>query len=166
MRYVMREKLWAIGGDFTVRDADGVDRFYVDGKALSLPHEIVFQDMARRPLATLRHRLLSLTNVYDIYHGDDLFAVVKEGWMPLVRYRFSVDVAPEGPGTEDLTITGDFWNREYTFERDGRTVATVSRKWFAWRDTFGVDVADDADAVLVLACTVVVDLCTRKKSDE
>ncbi len=164
MRYVMREKLWSVGGDFTVKDGDDVDRFYIDGKALSLSHEMVFQDMQRRPLATIRRRLLSLTNVYDIYHGDELFAVVKEGWLPLARYRFTVDVGNDGP--EDLTVTGDIWNHEYTFERDGRTVATVSRKWFAWCDTFGVEVADEADAVLVLACAVVVDLCTRKKGEE
>ena len=167
MRYVMRQKLWSVGGDFTVKDADGVDRFYVDGKALSLSNEMVFEDMDRRPLARVNRRLLSLGNVYDVHVGERLAATVKEGWLPLTRYRFAVDVAPEGAGPEDLTITGDFWNHEYAFERaDGRAVATVSRRWFSFRDTFGVDVADDADAVLVLACTVVVDLCTRKKSDE
>jgi uncharacterized protein YxjI len=29
-------------------------------------------------------------------------------------------------------------------------------------DTYGVDVADDHDAVLVLACAVIVDLCVEK----
>ena len=167
MRYVMRQKLWSVGGDFTVKDADGVDRFYIDGKALSPSHEMVFEDMHRNRLATVHKRLLSLTNVYDVYHGTALFATVKEGWLPLVRYKFSVDVTPAGAGPEDVAITGDFWNHEYTFERAGQTMATVSRRWFSWRDTFGVDVVDDdADAVLVLACAVVVDLCTRKKQDD
>ena len=166
MRYVMRQKLWSIGGDFTVRDADGNGRFYVDGKLLSLSHEMVFQDVQRNPLATVRKRLLSIGNVYEVHHGDRLFAVIKEGWLPLVRYKFSVDVAPEGAGPEDVEVTGDFWCHEYTFVRAGQTMATVSRRWFSFRDTFGVDVVDDADAVLVLACAVVVDLCTRKKEDD
>ena len=142
MRYVMRQKLWSVGGDFTVKDADGVDRFHVDGKALSLTHKMVFEDADHRPVATVHRRLLSVGNVYDVYRGEALFATVKEGWLPLVRYRFAVDVTPAGDGPEDLTVTGDFWNHEYAFERAGRTVATVSKRWFAFRDTFGIDVTD------------------------
>jgi uncharacterized protein YxjI len=165
MRYVMRQKLWSWGNDFTIKDDAGVDRFYVDGKVISLRQEMVFEDMDRRPLATVRKRLLSIGNVYDVYHGDQLFAVVKENWLPLVRYRFTVDVGNDGPGPGDLSITGDVWNHEYTFEEAGQTVAVVSKRWFSWTDTFGVDVADGADDVLVLACTAVVDLCTRKKDE-
>ena len=166
MRYVMRQKLWAWGNDFTIKDETGADRYRVDRKVLSLRGEMVFEDMAGRPLASVRKRLLSFGNVYDVYHGEQLFASVKEGWLPLIRYRFTVDVDDDGAGPGDLDITGDFTDHEYTFGRDGRTVATVSKRWFSWTDTFGVEVADDADAVLVLACTAVVDLCTRKKDDD
>ena len=166
MRYVMRQKMWSLGGDFTVKDEAGTDRFYVAGKVLSLRHEMVFEDADRRPVATVRKRLLSFGNAYDIYHGEQLYAVVKEGWLPLVRYRFTVDVGDDGAGPGDLAIAGDFSSHEYTFEQDGQVVATVSKRWFSWTDTFGVDVADGADDVLVLACTVVVDLCTRKKDDD
>jgi len=165
MRYVMRQKLWSWGNDFTIKDDAGTDRFYVDGKVITLRQEMVFEDMDRRPLATVRKRLLSFGNVYDIYHGDQLFAVVRENWLPLVRYRFTVDVGDDGPGPGDLSITGDVWNHEYTFEEAGQAVAVVSKRWFSWTDTFGVDVADGADDVLVLACTAVVDLCTRKKDE-
>ena len=34
MRYVMKQKLWSIGDDFTIQDEQGQDRFFVDGKAL------------------------------------------------------------------------------------------------------------------------------------
>jgi uncharacterized protein YxjI len=41
-------------------------------------------------------------------------------------------------------------------------VARVSKKWFSWSDTYGVDVAEGEDDVLILVCAVVVDLCTQK----
>jgi len=37
-------------------------------------------------------------------------------------------------------------------------VATVSKQWFSWTDTYGVEVADGEDAVLLLASTVVIDM--------
>jgi len=47
---------------------------------------------------------------------------------------------------------------EYTFTRCGKVVATVSKQWFAWTDTYGVDIADGEDDVLILASTVVIDM--------
>ena len=163
MRYVLRQRLWSLGGDFAVRDADGTDRFYVNAKVFTLSNEMVFEDAERRPVARVNRRLLAIGHAYDIWREEQLFATVREGWLPVVRYRFGVDVTPAGPGPEDVSITGDFWNHDYAFERAGRPIATVSRRWFSLADSFGVDVADDADAVLILACAVVVDLCTRKE---
>jgi uncharacterized protein YxjI len=36
-------------------------------------------------------------------------------------------------------------------------VATVSKKWFRARDTYGIEVQPDANVVLILAVTVAVD---------
>jgi len=33
----------------------------------------------------------------------------------------------------------------------------VSKKWFSWTDTYGIDIDDDEDHVLLLASAVVVD---------
>jgi uncharacterized protein YxjI len=34
----------------------------------------------------------------------------------------------------------------------------VSKRWFSWSDTYGVEVGDDEDPVLILASAVVIDL--------
>ena len=53
---------------------------------------------------------------------------------------------------------GDFLDREYTFTRHGHRIAEVSIRWFSLTDTYGVDIADGEDDVLILAATVVIDL--------
>jgi uncharacterized protein YxjI len=164
MRYVMKQKVWALGNDYVVRDEAGNDRFIVDGRAWSIGDKLSLTDMAGNELAFIRQKLLSWGPTYELYHRGQLFAVVKESLWTFVRYRFAVDVGADGATPNDLEIQGDFWDKEYAFTRvgDGVPVAQVSRKWFAWVDTYGVDVADDRDAVLVLACAVVVDLCVEK----
>jgi uncharacterized protein YxjI len=62
------------------------------------------------------------------------------------------------PGPDDLEANGDFLDHEYAFSRGDRTVASVSKRWLSWTDTYGIDVADDEDPVLVLASAVVVDM--------
>ena len=45
MRYVMKQKLLSWGNDFTIRDEDGRDVFFVDGKAFSIGKKLSFKDM-------------------------------------------------------------------------------------------------------------------------
>jgi len=37
-------------------------------------------------------------------------------------------------------------------------VAVVSKQWFSWSDTYGVEIKDGQDDVLILASAIVVDL--------
>ena len=154
MRYVMRQKLFAFGDDFTIRNEAGDDVFLVDGKAFSIGDKLSFQDMRGRELASIRQKLLSWGPTYEIYRDGALAAVVKKELFTFFNCTFNVDV----PGPDDLQAEGDFTDHEYRFTRRGRTVATVSKQWFALGDTYGVDVAAGEDDVLVLASTVVVDM--------
>jgi uncharacterized protein YxjI len=162
MRYVLRQKLLSFGDDFTIKDDAGRDRFFVDGKALSLHDSLSFQDTAGNELAVIRRRLLSWGPTYDVEAGGRTVAVVKKKLFTLFKYRFTVDETAT-PDPVDLEVSGDFLDHEYEFTRDGRTVAQVSKRWFALRDTYGVDVADGENDVLILACAVVIDQATERK---
>jgi uncharacterized protein YxjI len=56
MRYVMRQKLLSWGDDFYIRDEQGRDVFFVDGKAFSFGDKLSFQDLAGHELASLSKR--------------------------------------------------------------------------------------------------------------
>ena len=42
----------------------------------------------------------------------------------------------------------------------------MSKRWFGFRDTYGVDIAEGENDVLILACTVVIDLATERKDND
>jgi uncharacterized protein YxjI len=153
MRYQLKEKFLSIGNDFRIKSESGDDVFYVDGKAFSIGDKLSFQDMQGHELAFIREKLLSWGKTYEIYRGGTLAAVVKKHMFTLFRCKFSVDV----PGPDDLEASGDFLDHEYAFTRGGREVASVSKRWFSWTDTYGVDIATGEDDVLLLASAVVID---------
>jgi len=153
MRYVMKQKLLSWGDDFYIRDAEGRDVYFVDGKGFSLGNQLSFQDLAGNELAYIKQTLLAWGPTYEITRGGELMAVVKKELFAFFHHRFTVDV----PGPDDLEAEGDFSDHEYEFRRGGSVVATVSKKWFAWSDTYGIDIDDDEDQVLLLASAVVVD---------
>lgn len=153
MRYVMKQKLFSWGDDFRIKDADENDVFFVDGKAFSFGDKLSFQDMAGNELAFIRQKLLSWGPTYEITRAGRLMAVVKRAMFTLLRCRFTVDV----PGPDDLEAQGDLLDHEYQFTRHGTPVATVSKKWFSFANTYGVDIAPGEDDVLILASAVVID---------
>lgn len=154
MRYVMKQKLFSWGDDFQIKDDSGRDAFFVDGKAFSFGDQLSFQDTAGNELAFIKQKLLAWGPTYEIYRGGQLYAVVKKKLFTFFKCRFTVDV----PGPDDLEAEGDFLDHEYTFSRGGVAVASVSKRWFSWTDTYGVDIAAGEDDVLILASTVLIHL--------
>jgi uncharacterized protein YxjI len=154
MRYLMKQKLFCWGDDFRIQNEAGEDVFFVDGRAFSIGDKLSFQDMSGNELAFIRQKLLAWGPTYEIQRDGQLAAVVKKELFTFFRCRFMIDV----PGPDDLEAEGNFLDMEYTFSRGGATVAEVSKRWFAFTDTYGVDIADDQDPVLILASTVVIDM--------
>ena len=160
MRYVMRQKFWAWGDDFIIRDEGGRDVFLVDGRAFSWGDKLSFQDMRGNEVAFIGQKLLAWGPTYEIERNGRLAAVVKKELFTFFRCRFTVDV----PGPDDLEAQGDFLDHEYTFERDTRVAAQVSKRWFSWTDTYGIDIAAGEDDVLLLASAVVIDMVCHQES--
>jgi uncharacterized protein YxjI len=158
MRYVMKQKLFAWGDDFFIKDENDRDVFFVDGKVFSLGAQLSFRDLRGNELAYIKQKLLSWEPTYEIYRDQDLYAVVTKELFSFFHCRFTVDV----PGPGDLEAEGDFLDHEYVFNRDGATVATVSKEWFAWSNTYGVDIEKGEDDVLILVSTVVIDMACHR----
>ncbi len=157
MRYLMRERILSWGDDFTIKDADGREAFYVDGKVFSFGDKLAIRDRSGNEVALIDQKLLSIGPQYEIIRGGNVVAVVKKHLFPLLRARFTVDV----PGPDDLEARGNFLDHEYSFERGRREVARVSKKWFSLSDTYAVDIDEGQDDVLILASAVVIDLVSH-----
>ncbi len=154
----MKQKLLSFGDDYSIKDGNGNDCFYVDGKVFSLGDKLSFQDMQGNELAHIAQKLLSLKTTYKVYRGGKLFAdVIKE--FTLFKDKFTVDI----PGPNDYEVTGHFLDYEYSFKRKGREVAFVSKKFFSFTDAYGIDIVDGEDDILILATAVVIDLICHDK---
>src|SRR6185312_10961394 len=157
MRYIMRERILSWGDDFSIKDADGRDVYYIDGKVFSFGNKLSIKDRDGAELARINQKLLSFGPQYEIVAGGETVAVVKKHLFTPFRARFTVDV----PGPDDLEAHGDFLDHEYVFERSGHAIARVTKKWFALADTYAVDIEERQDDVLVLAAAVVIDLVSH-----
>ena len=132
--YRMREKMIAIGDDFWIENGAGQKAFKVNGKAMRIRDTLIFEDTDGHELLKIQERKLSVRDKMAIERGGE------------------------------YDVKGNIVDHEYTFERDGREVASVSKRWFRVRDTYGVEVAPGEDDILVLAATVAIDQMTHDRA--
>jgi uncharacterized protein YxjI len=150
-RFQMKEKLISIGDDYWIEKDNGERAFRVNGKVARIRDSWVLEDTQGNEVASIKERKLSVRDAIKIDLGGRQ-ATVKKAMLGL-RDRFHVEVEHG----EDLTVKGNFVDHEYEIERDGDQIAEISKKWLRVRDSYGVEVSDPLDVVLVLAVTVAVD---------
>jgi uncharacterized protein YxjI len=156
-RFLMREKLLALGDDFWIENDEGERAYKVNGKALRLRQTFVLEDASGGEVARIQERKLSVRDKVAIERGSDTAATVRKALVGF-RDRFAIDVEH---GT-DMKAHGNILDHEYEIERDGDTVATISKRWFRVRESYGVDVAAGEDVPLILAITVAIDSMTTR----
>jgi uncharacterized protein YxjI len=159
MRYIMKQKVFALGHKFVIRNENGEDAFLVDGEVFSLGHKLSFADPQGNELLFISQKLLSLGPTYELYRGEEHVATIKKELFTFFQCAFDIHI----DGADDLQATGNLSDHEYTVTRGGGQVAQISRQWFSWADTYGVEVADGEDPVLILAATVVIDMCCHER---
>ncbi len=159
MRYIMKQKVFSFGDKFAIRNEKDEDVFFVNGEVFSLGHKLSFEDPQGNELLYISQKLLSFGPTYELYRGDQHVATIQKELFTFFKCTFDIHIDDKG----DLSAEGDLSDHEYTFTRDGETVAQVSKQWFSWADTYGVEIADGEDPLLILASTVVIDMCCHQR---
>ena len=154
-RYQMRQKLVAFGDDFHIENEQGQKVFKVDGKVLRVRDTLIFKDMQGNKLCEIQERMLRVKDTMKIEGPDGKeLATVKKALITPLRDRWTVKIK----GGPDLDVQGNILDHEYRIGEGRQKVGEVSKKWFRLRDTYGVEVAEGQDDVLILAVTVAIDI--------
>jgi uncharacterized protein YxjI len=151
MRYAVRQKIFSFGDNFTIRDENGNDCYMVKGKVFTFGDKLRIFDMQGNELVYIEQKLFRFLPEYKIYYLGQLYATVKKEFT-LFRPRFQINGVHAQYRAE-----GNFWAMDFNILRDGRLAAQVSKRWFAWADTYGVDISNEEDPVFMLALVIVLD---------
>ena len=152
-KYQMREKMFAIGDDYWIETDSGERAFKVDGKALRIRETLVLEAPDGSEVFTIQEKKLSIRDRMDIERGGKTVATVKKALITPLRDRFAIELE-DG---EDMEAKGNIVDHEYRIERSGDKIAEVSKRWFRFRDTYGIEIAEGEDDALILAVAVCVD---------
>ena len=159
MRFQMRERLFAIGDDYDIRDERGRAVFHVDGKILRIRTTFVIKDMQGHEVVTIKKKLLALRETMTIERGGRLLASVRKALLKILRDRFVI-VVEDG---ENMVAQGNILEHNYRIRRGNQVVATISKRWFTIRDTYGIEIEPGEDIGLILGVAVIIDEMSHDK---
>jgi uncharacterized protein YxjI len=153
MRYLVRERLFAIKDDFWITDEHGNQVFYVNAKFLSLHHTLVLEDVGGRKLASIEHKLLTFTDKMEVKHDGEVVATVHKAVFSPLHHTSHIDLRHGGR----LEAVGNIIDKDFEIRDGHHVIARISRKWFRIRDTYGVDIAPGQNDALILAIAICLD---------
>jgi uncharacterized protein YxjI len=162
-RFKMKQRLFAIGDDFYIKNERDEKVIKVDGKLLRLKHKLAFEDMNGREIYEIAAKMIDIRETMTIKRPNgDKAAVVHNALISPIKDKWKIDV----PGGQDLVAKGNILQHEYEIKPQGARmpVAIISKKWFRIRDTYGVELESAFDAPLILAITVAIDMMSHNNS--
>jgi uncharacterized protein YxjI len=155
-RYLMRQRMFALGQDFDIKNANGQPVFKIHGKVRIIKEALSFYDLQGNLLYKLDERVIRIRESFDILKPDgSLAAKVHNAIFDPLRERFTIEI----PGGENMLTMGKVIWAQYDIQRGGKMVARISKQ-FSWigRDQYVVDILAGEDDCLILAITVVIDM--------
>ena len=155
--------MFSIGDDFWIENQEGQRVFKVDGKALRLRKTLIFEDMSGDKLCQIQERWLPIRETMAIDGPDgEQIAIVKKALIAPLRDRWSVNVK-NGP---DLDVQGNILDHEYAIKQGWNKIAEVSKRWLSLTDTYGVEIDDGQNDILILAVAVAIDMMAHDDDDK
>ena len=157
MYLYIKERVFTWGDKFDVCDQDGTPRYFVEGEVFSWGKKLHIYDAHNQEVAFIQQKLMTFLPCYCIYrNGAEVAKIRKE--FTFFRPTYTV----EGPNWE---VRGHFWEHDYQVTKQGRPIVTIEKEWMTWGDSYMLDIADPADAVMALATVITIDCMVEQQND-
>lgn len=155
MKLYIKQKVFSWGDKFNIYDVNGETRYYCQGEVFTLGKKLHLFDNDGTEKAYIHQKIFSfLPKFYIARDGEDIAEVAK-------RFSFKPKYDINGLG---WFVSGNFWEHDYVIESDDGPIAHISKQWFAWGDTYEIDMEDTEDCVNVLSVVLVIDAALAQTS--
>lgn len=152
MKLYMKQKVFSWNDRFTVKDAQGNDKYFVEGELFSWGKKLHVYDLQNREVAFIKQEVWSFMPRFYVFTGGRQVAEIRKLFSFLFP-RYSID----GLGWE---IEGSFWEHEYEIQKAGNPIVRIHKEWMTWGDSYELDIANPADEIVALAVVLTID-CVR-----
>lgn len=158
MRLYIKQKVFSWSDEFTVKDEQGNDKYYVKGELFSFGHKLHVYDTNHREVAYIAQKVFAWMPQFLItINGQEVGRLVKK--MTFFKPSYYIEGS-------DLELGGDFFEYDYTLSAHGKSIMKLSKEWFTWGDSYVLDINNPQDELLSLCIVLAIDCekCSRNNN--
>lgn len=152
MRYIIKQKFFSLGDSFAIKNEAGNDIFIVRSQLLSFGKKLRIFDLLENELCYIEQKVFRFMPEYDIYMAGNHVANVKK------KFAFLKQDFVISSSFGSYYVAGDLWAREFEIFNNGSLIARISKQFFSFSDTYGVDIDDQENQIANLALAIVIDM--------
>lgn len=156
MELYMKQKVFSWKDKFHIFDEMQNERFYAESEVFTIGKKLHLYNTNGDELCFINQKVLSFLPRYFINrNGESVAEVVKKFTFFKPKYEIN------GLG---WTVHGDFFSHEYVIESDAGIIATISKKWLSWGDTYEIDINNSNDEIMAVAVVLIIDAILESES--
>lgn len=151
-QFYMKQKVFSIRDTYQVFDENQQVIYHGKGKVFSM-HDTteLIKDATDQVIYRMRKKLFHLLPTYVLYDDMDNFAAEIRRKM---SFRSNLDV---NCATGNYAVKGDIMGHSFTITEGDQEVASVTKKWISWGDTYQITIHDDRKADFFIALIILID---------
>ncbi|WP_182199533.1 LURP-one-related/scramblase family protein [Paraliobacillus salinarum] len=150
----MRQKVFSLGGKFTVKNKSDQDKYMIEGSLFSVPKTFTIIDANENVIGKITKKVFSfLPKFFVEVDGEEMITIQKEFSFFKARYRIDA---------RNIEVQGDWWDKNFEVMSRGEVVGQVVEKWFAWGDTYEVTIFDETLEHIIISLVVAIDFVKQQ----
>ncbi|MBM7706448.1 LURP-one-related/scramblase family protein [Chryseomicrobium aureum] len=151
----IKQKVFSLNGQFTVKDENQNDAYFVEGSFMKIPKTFSIFDTSRTEIAMVTKKTFSfLPQFFLEVNGRQMITIKKE--FSFFKARYTIDAA-------GIEVQGNWWDMTFDVLQNGEVIGSVSKEWFAWGDSYQVTIYKESMEEIMIGLVVAID-CV--KADE
>ena len=155
MKLYAKEKVFTLKDKFRFFNEADEDVYFVEGKLWSWTKKLTISDPVGNEVAQVNEKFWSWLPTFHVFVAGEQVATIKKKFT-WFKPKYEIDC-------KGWTIEGDVWDHNYTIMDGENQVATVTKKWFSWGDSYEMDITAPEDSVLVTAIVLCID-CVQERN--
>ncbi|MFB1050386.1 LURP-one-related/scramblase family protein [Paraliobacillus sp. JSM ZJ581] len=152
----VKQKVFSLGGKFTVKDQSDQDKYVIEGSLFSVPKTFTIKDTTENVIGKITKKAFSfLPKFFVEVDGEEMITIQKE--FSFFKSRYRIDA-------REIKVQGDWWDKKFEVISRGEVVAQVNEKWFTWGDTYEVTVIDEALEHIIISLVIAIDFVKQQEN--
>lgn len=155
MKMYFKQRLFSWLDSYDIFDEAGNTLYTVKGE-FGVGHRLRIYNAHKEPVGLVKQKIFTLLPAFEMYINEQYMGCIRREFA-LFRPQYTMDGV-------SWRVQGNLFEWDYTiFDTAGQQVATITKEFFNWTDTYMIDVRNPSDGLRVLMFVLAIDAekCSR-----